>query len=100
MFNYFAFSCTYNSLWSNNQVKDNLFRLGAQLIYLIKLLISCSHYFLWSHLDVMKPQSLQVRTLANMLNEAAYSYTHHFCGLIFTLPSESLQVMSAVEMLY
>ena len=39
MFNYSAFSCTYYSLWSNNQVKDNLFRLGAQLIYLIKLLI-------------------------------------------------------------
>ena len=76
MFNYFAFSCTCYSLWSNNLVKDNLFRLGAQLIYLIKLLISCSHYFLWSHLDIMKPQSLQVKTLANMLNEAAYSCTH------------------------
>ena len=38
---------------------------------------SCSHYSLWSHLDIMKPQSLQVRTLANMLNEAAYSCTHY-----------------------
>ena len=38
---------------------------------------SCSHYSLCSHLDIMKPQSLQVRTLANMLNEAAYSCTHY-----------------------
>ena len=38
---------------------------------------SCAHYSLCSHLDIMKPQSLQVRTLANMLNEAAYSCTHY-----------------------
>ena len=38
---------------------------------------SCSHYSLCSHPDIMKPQSLQVRTLANMLNEAAYSCTHY-----------------------
>ena len=39
MFNYSAYSCTHYSLWSNNQAKDNLFTLGAQLVCVIKLLI-------------------------------------------------------------
>ena len=63
---------------------------------------SCTHYFLWSHLHILKPQSLQVRSSPNMLNQAAYSYTH--INLLWShlhiVKAQSLQVRSLVEMLY
>ena len=39
---------------------------------------SSTHHLLSSHLHIVKPQSLQVRTSAQMLNHAAHSCTHHF----------------------
>ena len=39
---------------------------------------SYSHYFLLTHLHIVKPQSLKVRSAVEMFNQAAYSYSHYF----------------------
>ena len=67
----------------------------------IEAAFSCTHYFLWSYLHIIKPQSLQVRSSANMLNQPAYSYTHYLIlSHVHIVKAQSLQVRSLFEMLY
>ena len=67
-----------------------------------KAAFSCTRYFSLSHLHLIKPQSFQVRSSPNTLNQAAYSYTHinRIWSHLQIVKPQSLQVRSLVEMLY
>ena len=60
---------------------------------------SCTHYFLWSHFYMIKPQCLQVESAADMFNQAAYSCTHYVLWIhLYMIKPQSVQVESAADM--
>ena len=65
------------------------------------MLNSYTHHLVWSHLHIVKPQVLQVRSALHMMNHAAYSCTHHLLwSHLHIIKPQSLQVGSGAQRLY
>ena len=96
MFNQAAYSCTHFFFCGVifTLSSHSLLKFQAQLICLIKLLIPAPNYH-----HIIKPQSLQVRSSANMLNYTAYSFTHNFLwSHLHIVNPQYLQVGRATHM--
>ena len=65
---------------------------------------SCTHYVLWTHLHIFKPQFLQVRSLVEMLYYAAQfldledCFVNCFCIVLLTT-AITLNICSGVIMI-